>query len=130
MKNINFIYIKKIKNINGTLSVFEKYKKFKIKRIFTITANKNSTRGKHAHKRCNQIFLVPKGKVEINLNDGIKNKKIILSDKTNALHVGPMIWAKQKFLTSGSVLIVICDQNYLESDYIRKYQNFVKKKIK
>ena len=52
--------------------------------------------------------------MEINLNDGIKSKKIILSDKTNALHVGPMIWAKQKFLTSGSVLIVICDQNYLE----------------
>lgn len=130
MKNINFIHIKKIKNINGILSVFEKYKKFKIKRIFTITANKNSIRGKHAHKKCNQIFLVPKGKVEIYLTNGFKNKKIILNNKSNALHVGPMIWAKQKFLISGSVLIVICDQNYLESDYIRSYENFLKiKKI-
>ena len=130
MKNIHVVYIKKIKNINGILSVFEKYKKFRIKRIFTITASKNSIRGQHAHKKCNQIFLVPKGKVEINLTNGITTKKVILSNKSNALHVGPMIWAKQKFLTSNSVLIVACDQNYLEKDYIRKYKSFLKfKKI-
>tara|TARA_B110000008_G_C16754339_1_gene477988 strand:+ start:404 stop:814 length:411 start_codon:yes stop_codon:yes gene_type:complete len=126
MKKINFIKLKMIKNINGLLLVFEKYKRFNIKRIFSITAKKNSLRGQHAHKKCNQILIVPQGKIEVNLTNGKLKKKIILNSSSKALHIKPMIWASQKFLLSNSVLLVICDQNYSENDYIRKFEKYLK----
>jgi len=115
-------------NKNGILTVAE-FKKldFKIKRIFSITASKNSIRGKHAHKECRQILFCPKGKIEVTLFNGSKKKKIILSKASKGLLVYKKVWLELKFLTDNCFLIALCDQYFLEKDYIRNLDTFKKK---
>ena len=114
-------------NKNGILTVAE-FKKldFKIKRIFSITASKNSIRGKHAHKKCRQIFFCPKGKVEVTLFNGLKKKKITLSKASKGLMVHKKIWVELKFLTNNCFFISLCDQYFSEKDYIRNLEIFKK----
>ena len=117
-------------NKNGILTVAE-FKKldFKIKRIFSITASKNSIRGKHAHKECRQILFCPKGKIEVTLFNGLKKKKIILSNAAKGLLVYKKVWLELKFLSNNCFLIALCDQYFLEKDYIRNLDTFKKEII-
>ena len=72
------ITFKKIPASNGDLYVIKDsdLTKFSIKRVFTVVANKNSIRGKHAHKKCIQILNCPMGKIKIECIDKHKKKKI------------------------------------------------------
>ncbi len=119
---INKIKLKKIISRNGILTVAQM--KFPIKRVFTISAKKNSERGFHAHKKCRQILFCPSGKIKVNLFDGLKKKNIILSGSQNALLIPTYIWASQKFLSNNSVLVVLCDKLFSEDEYIRNIDVF------
>ena len=123
--------LSKFSNINGFLTVAEfKTLNFKIKRVFSITAPKNSVRGKHAHKKCRQIFFCPKGKIEVNLFDGLNRKKINLSKTSKAILIPEKIWVELKFLNNDSFFIALCDQFFQEKDYIRSFHKFKKKMTK
>ena len=102
-KKIQLFSLKKVVSKNGTLTVAQLKKKFNIKRVFTITANKNALRGSHAHRYCSQILFCPYGKIEINIFDGT-----------------------QKFIIKNSVLIALCDKKFSEKDYIRNIKIFNK----
>lgn len=123
--------LSKFYNKNGILTVAEfKSLNFKIKRVFSITAPKNSARGKHAHKKCRQIFFCPKGKIQVILFDGLNKKKITLSKTSKALLIPKKIWVELKFLNKHSFFIVLCDQYFQEKDYIRNFQVFKKQTTK
>ena len=123
--------LSKFSNINGFLTVAEfKTLNFKIKRVFSITAPKNSVRGKHAHKKCRQIFFCPKGKIEVTLFDGLNRKKINLSKTSKAILIPEKIWVELKFLNNDSFFIALCDQFFQEKDYIRSFHKFKKKMTK
>ena len=114
-------------NKNGFLTVAEfKSLNFKIKRVFSITAPKNSVRGKHAHKKCRQIFFCPKGKIQVTLFDGLNRKKITLSRTSKAVLIPKKIWVELKFLKNVSFFIALCDQFFQEKDYIRNFREFKK----
>ena len=36
-----------------------------------------------------------------------------------------MIWATQKYKSNNTILLVLCDQEYSEKDYIRDYEEFL-----
>tara|TARA_B100001057_G_scaffold501191_1_gene621771 strand:- start:7608 stop:7988 length:381 start_codon:yes stop_codon:yes gene_type:complete len=122
------LYLSKFSNKNGFLTVAEfKSLNFKIKRVFSITAPKNSVRGRHAHKKCRQIFFCPKGKIEVTLFDGFNTKKITLSKTSKAILIPKRIWVELKFLKDDSFFIALCDQFFQEKDYIRNFREFKKK---
>ncbi len=120
-----YLRLKSFHNSNGLLTAAEfKSIKFNIKRVFSIIAKKNSIRGKHAHKKCRQIFFCPSGKVELHLFDGKIKKRLILSKRSGAIIINKKVWVELKFLNNNTFLVVLCDQYFSEKDYIRDFSSY------
>ena len=124
--------VKQNKSKDCDLIIFNKIRsKIKnIKRIFFLISKNNCIRGKHAHKKCSQLFCLVSGMVILKIHDRKKNiKKIKLNSPKNYFLLKPNNWLEIE-LKKNSKLMVICDYDYDEKDYIRKYDNFLNIKKK
>lgn len=102
---------------------------FDIKRIFYVYGvHDQDDRGKHAHYETKQILICLQGKIEVTVDDGYMRKKITLDKKNQAVLVPEMIWDEQTYYTKDSILLVLCNTHYDESDYINDYDEFKKLK--
>jgi len=122
------IKVKRYTNSNGSLIpvYLNKLSNFKIKRFFVVYGKKNAVRGKHAHKKCTQIFIPLRGKTELKLIRK-NSKKLILNPKSLKIYkVPPLTWCEIKFLDKNCIIIVLCDLKFSEKEYIRKFKNFLK----
>lgn len=126
VENIILINLKKHINKTGSLVSIDYAKDLNcdIKRSFIVSSTKDVVRGRHAHKKLNQFLVCLNGKCEITCKDGTKEKIYTLNNSNEVLFVPNQIWAEQKYLSNNSVLLVLCDDIYLESDYIRDYKLF------
>lgn len=98
---------------------------FTIVRMFTVTAPAGAHRGNHAHRRCTQLMFCAHGVVEVICDDS-RNRRSFILDRCNlALLVPPVIWNTIIYREGGSVLAVLCDRPFEESDYLRTYEAFV-----
>lgn len=98
---------------------------FAIRRVFTVHAREAVRRGHHAHKACSQMMVCLAGRCTVMLDDGKTRRSVELSRPQDALHVPPSIWAEQSYEEPGTILMVMCDQDYDEGDYIRDYDVFL-----
>ena len=99
---------------------------FKIERFFSITGvGKNKARGAHAHKTLSQFLICINGSVNVVLDNGIQRENVIISNAKKGLLIPPMIWAEQIYAGPDTVLVVLCDAEYDENDYISEYQEFI-----
>ena len=102
---------------------------FEIKRIFYIyDIPGGEDRGAHAHKNCHQFLIAASGSFEIELDDGIAKKTVMLNRPYYGLHIPPGIWAAEKGFSSGAICLVLTSHKYDENDYIRDYQGYIKLK--
>lgn len=92
-------------------------------RVFFIQTDGASKRGGHAHRLCSQIFICNLGSVTIYCSDSVKISKYDLHVNTNALFVPNGIWVDLEF-KGPSLITVLCDYPYLESEYIRNIETF------
>lgn len=97
---------------------------FQIERAFTVHANQAVNRGFHAHKSCSQLLVCVSGQCNIICKDTEKERKFCLNEPSTGLLIPPSIWAEQQYLSSPTVLMVLCDQQYDENDYIRDFEQF------
>jgi dTDP-4-dehydrorhamnose 3,5-epimerase-like enzyme len=98
---------------------------FAIARMFTLRAPKMAERGKHAHRACSQLMLCVNGAASVVCDDGDRTRTFQL-DRTNfGLLVPPSIWNTVTFREENSVVVVLCDRPFEESDYLRYYEDFV-----
>jgi dTDP-4-dehydrorhamnose 3,5-epimerase-like enzyme len=114
-----------ISDDRGLLTVLEVYKRFEIQlsRVFFIQTVGPTTRGGHAHRLCNQVFICNSGQINISCSDSRKVANYDLHDSKFALFVPKGIWVELDF--QGPALItVLCDQPYIESEYIRNIESF------
>jgi dTDP-4-dehydrorhamnose 3,5-epimerase-like enzyme len=113
-------------NDNGTLGVYETGKSvpFKISRVFTVTAKKDEVRGHHAHKECSQLLVCVSGVIKVICDDGINITEYKLQNMGHGLLIPPGLWAYEEYLEDDTVVMVLCDHGYEESDYIRDYNTF------
>lgn len=126
MKNFKF---KIYKNSTGSLLPisFKKDIPFKVKRTFIINGKKNSRRGNHAHYKCTQFFVPISGSIDITFeNKNGKFKKRLSLNNRDCLLLTPKNWVSIKFITKDSKLIVYCDRDYEDLDYIFNYDQFLK----
>jgi len=134
MKKIKNFKIKSFSKSSGKLIPISFNKKFpiKVKRVFFIYGRKNKIRGEHAHKKCSQFFIPIFGKIILNAQTPNNKKKIILNHLSkNAVLVPPKYWCSIKFVNKNSILMVVCDQYYNVSDYLKnfkEYKNYLRKK--
>lgn len=130
IKSLRVINYPNFPEENGQLSVFESGNEIpiNIKRVFTVLANKGDIRGDHAHIKCSQILVCLSGEIKLNCCDvDGREQFFFLNPLSGGILVPPMIWAVQEYRVDRSVLMVICDQIYDPEDYIRNYDNFIKK---
>lgn len=100
---------------------------FDIKRVFYIYDIPSGTkRGMHAHKHCHEILIAASGSFEVELNDGLNKKTILLNRPTCGLHIPPGVWATEKGYSSGVVCLALASDVYDSDDYINTYGDFKK----
>jgi predicted SAM-dependent methyltransferase/dTDP-4-dehydrorhamnose 3,5-epimerase-like enzyme len=110
-----------------TIAEYQKNIPFKIERAFFIKPTKeNIVRGNHSHKSLSQFMICINGSVEIIIDDSINKKTILLDNSKEGLLVPPDIFSWQKYLSKDAILLVLCDKEYNEKDYIRDYSEFKK----
>jgi len=122
------ITLPKIKFPSGNITVVENQSEipFEIKRVFYLyDIPGGESRGAHAHKQCHQFLVALSGSFEVALDDGKVKRTVYLNNPTRGLHVVPGIWASEVNFSSGAVCLVLASHLYDESDYIRKYDDYL-----
>jgi dTDP-4-dehydrorhamnose 3,5-epimerase-like enzyme len=130
VKNASFIELKTIVDgIDGTISVAENFNHipFEIMRTYYIynLGNPKAVRGKHAHKKLEQVLFCINGTCEIGLDDGENQQGVILDKPDIGIYLGIELWHTMKKFSHNCILLVLASDVYNESDYIRNYDEFL-----
>ena len=128
MSLIEWIDLPNFGDERGSLVVIESNKNipFDVKRLYYIyDAKPDIPRGFHAHKELKQIAFCLKGKCRMLMDNGIDKQEIWLDQPNKGLLIPPMVWHEMHDFSDDCVLLVLASDFYDESDYIRKYDDFI-----
>ncbi len=113
----------------GSLVAFEQNRNipFDIKRVYYIFDTKSEAiRGKHAHKKLEQILICVAGECDVSVEEKNERKTYHLGSQTAGLYIGGLVWREMKNFSPDAVLLVLASDYYNEEDYIRDYNEFQK----
>ncbi|MCD4679690.1 MAG: FdtA/QdtA family cupin domain-containing protein [Bacteroidales bacterium] len=130
IKKHNKISLKVIGDDRGSLIALESLDNipFEIKRVYYIYATRNACkRGLHAHKKLRQMMVCVHGSCKLLLDDGHSKEVLKLNRPDEGVMMNEMMWREMFDFSDDCVLMVLASEHYLESDYIRDYDNFIKK---
>jgi len=99
---------------------------FEIKRVYYIFKTlPDVIRGYHAHKKLKQLAIAVNGSCNFTLDDGKERVTILLDNPAQGLYIDSCIWREMSNFSEDCVLLVLADNIYDESDYIRDYSKFL-----
>ena len=126
IENIKIFDIPKITDPRGNLSVVEEgFLPYVVKRVYYLyDVPSGAYRGGHAHKEQQEFLIALSGSFEVILNDGENKKSFVLNKPNSGLLIPTGIWRELENFSSGSVCLVLSSGKFLESDYIREYEDF------
>lgn len=113
----------------GSLVALESYKNipFDIKRVYYIFDTKvDVIRGLHAHKELLQVMVCLKGSCRVVLDNGSAKEQVLLDSPNKGLLIDSMMWREMHDFSADCVLLILANERYDESDYIRDYNEFLK----
>lgn len=126
-----YIDLNEIKSDKGSLVAIENISdmpNFEIKRVYYIyNTSKNEPRGFHAHKDLTQIAICINGSCNILLDDGKTKRTFKLNKPNKGLVLDKMVWHEMSDFSDDCVFLVLADNIYDESDYIRDYDDFIER---
>lgn len=123
------IELPRINEPRGNLTFVEsnRHIPFPIQRVYYLyDVPGGAERGGHAHKALHQLIIAMSGSFDIHLDDGKEKKTIHMNRSYNGLYICPMIWREIDNFSSGAVCMVLASDYYDESDYYRKYDEFIR----
>ena len=126
IKTINF---QPLGDERGSLVALEGNKSvpFDIKRVYYIFGTKEGvSRGFHAHLNLKQVAVCVTGSCRFVLDNGKQREEIVLDKSTIGLLINDLTWREMYDFSPDCVLMVLANEHYDESDYIRDYQEFLK----
>lgn len=98
---------------------------FEIKRVFHIYETKKGVvRGKHAHKKLEEVLVCVAGSCKVLLDDGEKKETIVLDNPTKGLYIPPELWREMFEFETDTVLLVLASREYEIDDYLRDYSKW------
>jgi len=125
----HIIQLPKIADARGNLSFMQNHDHlpFDIKRVFWIyDVPGGETRGGHAYKTQQEIIIVLSGSIDIVVvNPQGESTKYTLNRSYSALYIPPMHWRHLENFSTNSVSVHLSSSEFSESDYIRKYNEFL-----
>ncbi len=113
---------------DGKLVALEKNEDFPfdIKRVYYIWDTAEQViRGKHSHKKLEQVIVCLAGSCDFILDDGRERKTIHLNNPAQGLYIKHNIWREFTNFSHNCVLMVLASAHYNEDDYIRDYNKFI-----
>jgi len=130
VKHSQYIEISRIPDgHDGVISVAENHKNipFDVKRVYYIydLNNPEAIRGKHAHKKLEQVLFCISGSCEIGLDDGTTKQTIKLDKPNIGVYLGIELWHTMQKFSNHCILLVLASDYYNASDYIRDYDEFL-----
>ncbi len=130
MANYKLINFDSLGDERGSLIAIEKGNNspFEIKRAYYIFNTQDGVvRGLHAHINLKQIAIAVSGSCTFIIDDGEKREDIKLSSPNQGLYIDGLVWREMKDFSNDCVLVVLASENYDENDYVRNYDDFLKK---
>ena len=129
--NPNYINYESFKENSGSLIPFyinkSFPKSFKLKRFFFLYGKKKFIRADHAHKKCDQILLPIKGRIEVTTyNKGLRKKFILNEKRSKGIIIPVRTWLKIKFYKDNDCLLTLCNYKYDKKEYILSFNDFLK----
>lgn len=114
----------------GYISVAEQSESvpFEIKRVFwTYFTPESITRGRHAHKKTEQVLIAVAGKITVRTEsaDGKDCQTFVLEKPNQGVYIPPNVWHTMEY-SHTAVQMVFASTEYHPEDYLRDYQEFKK----
>ncbi|QKJ65573.1 WxcM-like domain-containing protein [Deefgea piscis] len=125
---IKLIQLQKHGDERGALVALEENKNipFPIKRVYYLFGTKeNVRRGFHAHKKLKQVAIAVRGSCRFLLDDGKEKIDLLLDNAAQGLLIESFMWREMYDFSEDCVLMVLADDFYDESDYVRSYEEFI-----
>ncbi len=100
---------------------------FEIRRVYYIwgTNPSNVVRGRHAHRRLEQVIICTSGSCDFILDNGTRRETVHLDSPTQGLYIKHNIWREFTNFSPDCVVMVLASEHYDEDDYIRNYDTFL-----
>lgn len=125
--NIKLIPLQPHGDERGSLVALEEGKNipFHIKRVYYMFKTKEGVRrGFHAHKALKQVAIAVRGSCRFVLDDGQERIEVMLDNPAQGLLIESFMWREMYDFSDDCVLMVLADQLYDETDYVRDYETF------
>ena len=122
------IELSKVGEARGDLFIaeFQKEIPFQTNRIFFINSvPKDTIRGKHAHKVCEQFLICLNGEVEVSCINKQKRFVFKLKSPNKGVYIPSMTWTEIKYKRKNSLLMVLASHLYDKNDYIKEKSIFI-----
>jgi acetyltransferase-like isoleucine patch superfamily enzyme len=101
---------------------------FTVARFFVVSDVPSlEIRGEHAHHECHQFLVCLRGSCAVTLDNGRQREEVLLDSQTLGLYLPPMIWSALYHYTPDAVLLVLASHTYDAADYIRNYDEFLRR---
>lgn len=132
MSLIKWIEFQSLGDERGSLVALEigmeKAVPFEIKRVYYIYHTAPGvSRGYHAHKNLKQVAICVAGSCRMVLDDGNTREETWMDCPTKGLLIESMIWREMHDFSDDCVLLVLASEHYDGGDYIRNYDDFLKR---
>lgn len=128
IEDCQIIELPKITDPRGNLTFIESERNisFPIARVYYLyDVPGGAKRAGHGHRTLRQLMIAISGSFDVLLDDGTTKRKYHLNRSYCGLYICPMIWRELDNFSSGSVCMVLASDYYDESDYFRRYEDFI-----
>ncbi|ASK56524.1 sugar 3,4-ketoisomerase [Vibrio tarriae] len=129
MSLVKLIKFKSLGDARGELVALESNKDipFDVKRVYYVYGtHPEAVRGLHAHRELKQVAIAIHGSCRFILDDGATREDVVLNKPDEGLLIDSCLWREMHDFSHDCVLVVLASEHYMESDYIRNYDDFVK----
>ena len=101
---------------------------FEIKRVFYIyDSDQTVIRGQHANRESEFVLINVAGKSKVRITDGEEEIIVELNRPMTGVYIPKMIWKDMYEFSEDSILLVLASTHYDGTEYIRDYEEYLKK---
>src|SRR5512136_3122026 len=128
-ENIRIVNLPKIEDDRGNLSFIEEenHVPFKVMRVYWIyDVPGGEFRGGHAFRETEELIVALSGSFDVVLHDGQMEHRFSLNRSYYGVYVPKIMWRMLENFSTNSLALIIASTDYMESDYIRDFEEFRK----
>lgn len=82
----------------------------------------------HAYRSNEEFIVALSGSFDVHVNDGSHEETFTLNRTYRGLYLPPMTWRELTNFSTNSVVLVLSSKPYDESDYITRFDEYLKMK--